>query len=158
MTSISSSIGTLLFGITTMIGSSAANADIHTIGEICQPSHQPLVAGESIQYGSGISNSGRDSANILCAVPRPDIATGASAIFIVQGRNIGGTSSNCGFEILSSSGDFKSIESFTLSGTTSAVAVTIPGTRITNSDHVFLFCTLPGNNGGQIVGFTAVGP
>ena len=149
---------TIPFFLSAIIAGGTANADIHTMGSICQPSHQPLVAGESVQYGqTGILNSGRDPVSIICAVPRPSIATGTSAIFTVQGRNDGGTSSNCGLEVVDSAGVLKSIESFVLSGTTSAIAVTIPAARITNTDHVFIFCTLAGRS-GQLVGFTAVGP
>ena len=143
-------------------GSSTVRADIHTMGIVCQPLNVPAT---SLTWdGQGIKNLATAAQQVSCAIPRPDVPAGAAATFIIEGTTPGGLASNCFLEVQTIS-SLRFIQNFSLAGTSSRIAISVPPGSIVNTDHVWVTCSLaprPTNGttgpGGTIFGFTAVGP
>jgi len=151
-----------LFIVGTLIAADkTAHADnINTSATICH-SMSGVEQGDINYSGGAVFNRSTQSRIIVCPIPRSPLPAGASLTFFVDGSNLPNSSTDCTLTVYDSNSTASESQRFVEStGSTfrswhHPVNLSTPA-GISQSWQAIVQCTLPGNNGGFILGVTSV--
>ena len=145
-------LGTL--SVTTAFSAVSA-ANINTFAAACHAAHGN-EQGDITVNPTGLVNTNAIARSVACSMTRSPLAGGANAKFFVDGMNFNGASTTCVLQSFDFNGTFLGSTSFVTSAATYDQTLTLSGTLVPTFAYVTLFCAMPGNQNGLLLGLTSV--